>query len=220
MRYFSFTHGNNPKETPTFNHFILLGVAREQLCVVVFTNNIDWTKMVLQYFPHMNPGTKVFVLNPRLRGFIGESNTALRWTNQLLIQYNMHCIPLDVPPKPITQNEDYSCFNFRTKHLQTVGATYVFNVCNVCLCQGPGNENDPCECISASSRAIGLTTGPYCLNSSWTGLMCPMWNTRAYHWELQRWPKNLTSFPWSPMMLTMGFAVSLPFKKKMKDSKL
>ena len=146
----------------TFNRFILLGVDREQQCIAVFTDNIDQTKMVLQYFPHMNPGTKVFVLNPRLRGLIGETNTALISTNQPLIPYNMHCPLIDLPPKPITQNEDYSYFNFKTKRLQTGGATYVINVCNGCLCQGAGDKNDPCGFISASNRAIGLTTDLYC----------------------------------------------------------
>ena len=35
-------------------------------------------------------------------------------------------------------------------------------MCNGCLCQGAGDKNDPCGCISASNHAIGLTTDLYC----------------------------------------------------------
>ena len=92
----------------------------------------------------MKPGTEVFLLNARLRGFIGETNTALNRPNQPLIPYKMHFPEIDLPPKPITQNEDYSYFNFHTKNLRTEGATYVINVCNGWLSQGAGDKHIPC----------------------------------------------------------------------------
>ena len=164
VRFYSFSKNQNKKNsrTATFNRFILLGLDREQECVALFTENIDHTKVVLQYFPQMKPGTKLHVLNPRLRGFIGDTNTALVTTSQPLIPYDIHCPMTNYPPKIFTENEDYSCFNFVTKNLQIGNATFIKNVCNGVLCDGNGNKNEPCGCISAANRAIGLHCDLYC----------------------------------------------------------
>ena len=141
---------------------MLLGVDREQQCVAVFTDNIDQTKILLQYFPKLHPGTKVSILNPRLRGFIGETNTVLVTTSQPLIPFSLHTPLISLPPKPITENEDYSYFNFCTKDLTIANSTYIANSCNGVLCDGSGNKNDQCGCISASNRAVALQTELYC----------------------------------------------------------
>ena len=165
LRYYSFTRSNASKKTSRasiFNRFILLGVDRERQCVALFTDNIDHTKVLLKYFPDIQPGTRVDVLNPRLRGYIGETNTALITTSQPLIPYTLHSPLQNLLPKPVTENEDYSYFNFVTKDLQIGNATYVGNMCNSCLCDGSGDKNDPCGCISASFRATGLQMDLFC----------------------------------------------------------
>ena len=136
-----------------FNRLVMLGIQREQLCLAVFTSNIDSTKTLLQYFPHMTPGTEALILNRVLRGVIGDTNTALVSSAQPLI-------PLK-PYTPITQNEEYSFFNFVTKNLQTGRATLVNNVYNCVVYDGSGNKNRQC-CIAAANRAIGLHTEIYC----------------------------------------------------------
>ena len=45
-------------------YWVLIG----NKCVPLFTANIDHTKTVLLFFAHENPGEKVMLLNPRLRG--------------------------------------------------------------------------------------------------------------------------------------------------------
>ena len=150
-----------------------------------------------QNFPHMNPGTKVFAFNLHLRGFVGKTNTALISMNQPLNPYIMHSPHFELPPKPITQSEDYPYFNFSRKHLQTGGATYLINVCNASLCQGAGDKNDPCRCISACNREFGLTKD----------LFCPEFELELFNVPIVKygsvplgttgmgWPKSLTSFP-------------------------
>ena len=164
IRYYSYQKSQAKKSAraSTFNRFILLGVDREQECVAVFTENIDHTKTLLRYFPKMLPGTKVFILNPRLRGYIGDTNTALVSTSQPIIPYSYHLPAINLPPKPITQNEDYSYFNFMSTELQIANSTFVNNVCNGILCDGSGSKNDICGCISAANRAVALQTDLFC----------------------------------------------------------
>ena len=138
---------------------MLLGVDSEQQCVANFTNNIDQTKVLLQYVKILQPGTKVSILNPRLlRGFIGETNTVRVTDSQPLIPFSLHIPLTSFPPKPITENEHYSYFNFCTKDLTIANSTYIPNSCNGVLCDGSGNRNDQCGCISASNRAVALQT--------------------------------------------------------------
>ena len=165
LRYYAYSRNNQAKKAlkaATFNRFLLLGVDREQDCVAVFTDSIDETKTLLQYFPRMKPGTEVWILNPRLRGFIGDTNTALVSTSQPLIPITTHIPPNSLYPKPVTENENYSYFNFKTDSLQIANATYITNLCNSALCDGFGNKSDPCGCISASNRATGLKMELYC----------------------------------------------------------
>ena len=44
---------------------MLLGIDRQQQCVAVSTEKIDHTKVLLQNFPKMTPGSEVFMLNPQ-----------------------------------------------------------------------------------------------------------------------------------------------------------
>ena len=164
IRYYSYQKNQSKKaaKTSSFNRFVLLGVDREQVCVAVFTDNIDHTKTLFQYFPKMQPGTKVSILNPRLRGYIGETNTVLVTTSQPLIPHCLHEPTVSLPPKPLTENEDYSYFNFSTKDLTIANSTYIVNACNGVLCDGTGNKNEVCGCISSNNRAVALYTELYC----------------------------------------------------------
>ena len=98
----------------------------------------------------MTPGIEVMILNPRLKGFIGDTNTALVSSAQPLILIKPYTALNNLLPKPITENEDYSFFNFITKSLQIGSATYVNNVCYGVLCDGSGNKNNQCGCIAAA----------------------------------------------------------------------
>ena len=126
------------------------------------SENTDHKKDIMKYFPIMTPGTKVLVLNPRLRECIGDSYTALITTSQPLVPISIHSPFVNLLPKPKTQNENYSYFNFVTKALQTGNATYIKNVGNEKSCDGSGNKNDPCGCISSANRANGIQADFYC----------------------------------------------------------
>ena len=71
--------------------------------MLLFTENIDHTKVIVQYFPQMHPGTELYVVNPRLRGFIGDTNTVLLTTSQPSIPndlyFSMINFPLNLSPK-------------------------------------------------------------------------------------------------------------------------
>ena len=87
VRFYAFSKNQAKRslKSATFNRSILLGIDREQESVALFTENIDHTKIIKQYFAHMNP---------RLRGYIGDTDTALVTTAQPLIPTEIHS-PLD-----------------------------------------------------------------------------------------------------------------------------
>ena len=82
------------------------------------------TKTIVRYFFSMKPGTDVFVLNPRLHGYIGDTNTALITTNRPLIPHSLNSPTTNSLPKPVTGNEDYSHFNFITDSLPISKSTF------------------------------------------------------------------------------------------------
>ena len=77
--------GKKMNRNATFNRFILLGLERQQECIALFTERIDETKIILRFFFEIMRGTEVFVLKPRLYGYIGDTNTAFITTAQPLI---------------------------------------------------------------------------------------------------------------------------------------
>ena len=74
-----------------------------------------------------------------------------------------HAPIVNSPRKPITENEDYSYFNFITNYLMVGNATYVSNASNGALCNGSGDKHDVCGCISASSRSVALESELHCV---------------------------------------------------------
>ena len=72
-----------------------------------------------------------------------------------------HAPIVNLLPKPNTENEDYSYFNF-INYLIVGNATYNSNACHGALCDGSGDKYDVCGCISASSRSVALESELHC----------------------------------------------------------
>ena len=164
MKYhlFNKNYAKRQQKSTQYSRFILIGADNND-AVALFTNNIDETKVLLQYFPHLAPGSPVFILNPRLRGYVNNSNTPL-------IQSSMPLIPMDsdaittntLLPRQITENEDYSWFNFQTKTLEIANAVFLKNVCGGIVCDATGDKTSPCGCIVASSKGVTLQADLNC----------------------------------------------------------
>ena len=107
-----------------------------------------------QSFPSPIPGTKISIPNPRFRGSISESNTALLQTNQPLVPLLNKTPEYDLLPQVTSDNEDFSWFSFVTNNLIRRNELYLKHVCSGKSGDDTGDEQEPCGCLCASNRGI------------------------------------------------------------------
>ena len=136
------------QEVAKYDRFVILGVEGTQHVLLCFTSNGDETKRFLNYKDVLMPGTAVWLISPKVVGYLKNTQTPLISTGDPILPCERGDV-LRNPPCDVG-NPSYVFFDFEATNLRIQQAVPKDNVCQGKLCDAQGDPN-ACPCISAQS---------------------------------------------------------------------
>ena len=136
------------QEVNAYDRFIVLGVEGSNHVLLTFTQTAQETRRILCYSQNIEPGIPVWVLCPKVIGY-------LKGTQNPLVRIGDPLIPTDrgiiykAPPVDINL-PSYVFFDFVPTNFRIIQAVPKDNVCSGKLCDAQGTN--PCPCIVAESK--------------------------------------------------------------------
>ena len=136
------------QEVNNYDRFIVLGVEGTNHVLLTFTQTSMESRRILCYSQHLAPGCPVWVLSPKVIGY-------LKTTQNPLIQFGDPVVPtgrgnVHKPPPTDINIPNYVFFDFIPSNFRILQAMPKDNVCSGKLCDAQGSN--PCLCIVAESK--------------------------------------------------------------------
>ena len=136
------------QEVNNYDRFIVLGVEGTNHVLLTFTQSSLESRRILCYSQSMEPGTAVWVLCPKVIGYLkATQNPLIRIGDPLIptardVVYKLPPVDVNVP--------NYVFFDFIPTNYRLIQALPKDNVCSGKVCDG--QTSNPCPCIVAESK--------------------------------------------------------------------
>ena len=137
------------QEVSSYDRFLIFGVEGTNHVLLSFTQTSLESRRILGYSQQITPGTPVWVLCPKVIGYLKTTQNPLISINDPLIPSARWTL-YKAPPNDINV-PNYVFFDFQPTNFRIVQAMPKDNVCTGKLCDAQG-ANPPCSCIVAESK--------------------------------------------------------------------
>ena len=132
-----------------FNRFHAFGVPSSPHVILMFTSKESDSRELLRFSAQFRPGSELFIIRPTVESNMAQ-NLVVRSREPLLPVKTLTMVTRCLPPANVS-HESFLHFDFVTKSLELISATFVDNVCGGSLCDGQSGK-EPCACTKAPAK--------------------------------------------------------------------